>query len=545
MKVIPKGLGIKGLIKLIILSLTLWKDFGFVTLWRKLYNKFNREEEEFFLHWCRDHEPTEEKLREQKLLAGKLPYRPLVSLIMPVYNPDRYVLQAAINSILDQTYDHWELCLTDGSDPVSRPDIQELLRSFNEKDERLHIEYLSENKGISWNSNKALEVARGEYVSLVDHDDTLAPFALFSLVEHLNQNPDLDLLYSDRDLISWDGQKRFKPFFKPDWSPESLISVNYLIHLPLIRKTLLERIGGFDPDLDGAQDWDLFFRIIEKTSQIAHVPGLLYHWRVGPSSTAFSSAAKPLLREKQKRVIQLHFNRMGKKVEVLFASNGFIKIKWLNKKDKKVSVIISVSKNIHWGNLDHLIKRTNYSEYEILLIGKEIKGWSEIKIRFSSGLIRKISASKMSASEFYNLVVKHASGEHLVFMEEDLEVQDPDWLNELSGWIGQPEIGAVEGKILYPDRTILSPKGPKGSGLGWAPFAGKKEYYGMSGSSEWYGNPDRISGFCTAMRKEVFREVGGWQGSNEGVYNSEIVSRLSSLGYRTVYNPYVRLRKVA
>ncbi|MBI4763536.1 MAG: glycosyltransferase [Deltaproteobacteria bacterium] len=485
-------------------------------------------------------------MERQRIQALKFFYRPLISVIMPVYNPDLAVLKAAVESVLDQTYNHWELCVADGSDLVSGTEIKELLRKYAQRDKRIRVNYLEKNKGISGNSNEALKMAEGAFVAFLDHDDTIAPFALFRMVERLNQNPDLDLLYSDRDLLSWDGQKRFRPFFKPDWSPETLVSVNYLVHLIVIRKSLVERAGGFRAEMDGAQDWDLFFRITEMTSLIVHIPEILYHWRVGPHSAAWSLMAKPYVVQAQFQAVKRHFERAGIDVKVTLGRRGFIKIKWNNLNPLKVSIVMVVksSKKILEKSLKIILAKTKFSDYEILLVGSPMEQPAVQHIP-SGGLIRKINPPVgLNLPELRNLGAEKAAGRVLVFMEDDLEVVDPDWLDDLSGWVGQEEIGAVGGKILNADRTIQS------AGLILtegervvSPFAGLREYYGKFGSSEWYRNYPVVSSSCLTVRKEVFEEVR--QFDTQVTDENDILGfcfRLQRYGYRIVFSPYTRLR---
>jgi O-antigen biosynthesis protein len=546
--VIPEGIGFKGLIDLFKLALTIWKEFGFRTLWRKVSYKISRRDEQEFSIWREKNEPKEEELDEQRIASRAFLYRPLISIVMPVYNPPSHILQAGLDSILCQTYENWELCIADGSDPDYRPQIKTILDNYSRNDKRIKTIFLNKNKGISINSNKALELAGGEFIALVDHDDLIAPFAFFRIVECLNQNRDIDFFYSDRDLLSWDGKKRSHPFFKPDWSPEALVSVNYLIHLAVIRKSLVDRAGGFGEEMDGAQDWDLFFRITEMTSSIVHIPEILYHWRVGPHSAAWSLMAKPYVVQAQFRAVKKHFKRSGIDVEVYLGTNGFIRIKWLTAIKKRVSIIMSVQENLKppIKSLESIIKKTSYLDYEIILIGKKYNDLQILSNRFPDCSVRIIHFDdNRSLLEMFNLGAENATGEFLVFMNDRLGVLDPDWLDELVGWSSQKKIGGVGAKILNVDRTIHS------AGLiitedkkVISPFSGMKEYYGKFGSSEWYRNYPVVSLSGMTVRKEVFKEVHQFVTNGSEEYSIvDFCSRLHRKGYRTVYSPYVRLRK--
>lgn len=546
MKVIPKGIGLNGLISLVCLAFNIWKKFGFRTLWRKVSYKLNLREEKDYDLWIMKNEPTESELNEQRRISRTFSYRPLISIIMPVFNPPINVLNEAIDSIVHQTYMDWELCIADGSGPLSHSGVKNLLNGYVSKDPRIKVIFLNNNKGISGNSNKALEVSGGEFIALVDQDDRIAPCAVFRVVERLNQNKDTDVFYSDRDLLSWDGKNRSHPFFKPDWSPETFVSVNYLIHLAVIRKSLVDKAGGFSAEMDGAQDWDLFFRITEMTSNIVHIPEILYHWRVGPHSAAWSLTAKPYVVQAQFMAVKKHFQRAGIDVEVYLGTSGFLRVKWKNVDRKKVSIVIIAqsSLKILEKSLKNILAKTKFANYEIVLVGNKFER-PALQPVISGGPIRKVDPPVgLTLPELRNLGAEKASGKVLVFMDDNLEVLDPDWLDELTGWAVQKEIGAVGGKILNADRTINS------AGLiivddekVISPFSGMKEYYGQYGSSEWYRNYPVVSGSCMAIRKEVFEEVDQFYKNISDNYDSvDFCSRLHRYGYRTVYSPYVRMR---
>ena len=549
MKVIPEGIGFKGLVDLVYLAFNIWKKFGFRTLWRKVSYKLSLGEEKDYDLWINKNEPTESELNEQRLTSGTFSYRPLISIIMPVFNPPINVLREAIDSIVNQTYRDWELCIADGSDPLSRYGVKNLLTGYLAEDLRIRVVFLNNNRGISGNSNEALEVAGGEFIALVDQDDRLAPWALFRVAEQLNQNKDTDVLYSNRDLLSWDGKKRSHPFIKPDWSPETLVSVNYLIHLAVIRKSLVDRVGGFLAEMDGAQDWDLFFRVTEMTSNIVHIPEILYHWRVGPHSAAWSLTAKPYVVQTQFQAVKKHFKRAGIDVEVSLGPSGFIRIKWMNRIAKKVSIIIAVQENLKplIKSLQSIINKTVYPDYEIILVGRKPEELQTIKSNYPDCPIQTVDfKDNRTLPGMYNLGADKAQGEFLVFMADNLEVLDPDWLNEMVGWVAQKEIGTVGGKIVNADRTIYSAGLITTDGKKViSPFSGMKEYYGKLGSSEWYRNYPAVSEACLAVRRDVFEEVHRFETNTSDEYNPvDFCSKLHRYGYRTVYSPYARLRNL-
>jgi O-antigen biosynthesis protein len=548
MKGMPEGIGLKGLFKLILLSFKIWKRFGFKTLWRKISYKLNFHEELHYPAWINQNEPSEKDLSSQKVLAKNFSYRPLISIVMPVFNPAPTVLQEAIESVLGQTYEEWDICIADGSDPVSHSDVKDLLKEYARKDPRIHVLFLNKNGGISKNSNKALEIAEGEFIALLDHDDRLAPFAFYRVVEALNRNPDLDLIYSDRDLLSETGKERYHPFFKPDWSPETLVSVNYLIHLCVIRKSLVDKVGRFNPETDGAQDWDLFFRVTELTTKISHIPEILYHWRVSANSAAWSVNAKPYLINAQVKAIGNHFQRIYKKIEVSFGSSGFIKINW-NEKNKKASIIITAGKS--WKNLNKTLKsvtaRTAYPNYEILILLEHPEDRAELvsfKNPYNGHALRLIAEKDLFASdELKDRAVQKDEAELFIFMDSGLELLDEGWLTEMAGWLSQKEIGVVGGKILYPDGTIRTDGMIINNRNDEHPFFGSKEYFGTYGSSEWYGNYQAVSGSFMAVRQEVFKEIEKIQSKEDQIFDcQEFCSKVRENGYRVVYSPYAVIK---
>lgn len=288
--------------------------------------------------WIAANEPDESQLAEQRRIAQALHHRPLISFIVPVHNVPTRILQAALESLQAQTYDHWEACLACAEDG----DIENwhLLTDCATGDSRLRPIRLPKNHGISGNSNLALANARGEFVALLDHDDVLSPSALFAIVVQLNAEPELDFLYTDKDSIDESGEHRQNALFKPAFSPEMLHSVNYLTHLNVMRRSLVEAIGGWRPDTDGAQDWDLFFRFTERTSKIARVPGLHYHWRIISTSTATGLAAKPYAATAQLRCQRDRLERLGWDATAHPDDECGFRILWASPKQENIEIVV-------------------------------------------------------------------------------------------------------------------------------------------------------------------------------------------------------------
>jgi O-antigen biosynthesis protein len=498
--------------------------------------------------WIAANEPGTSDLLRQHHAAQALAYRPLISIITPVYNPAPQVLQAAIESVRAQTYDHWNFCLVDGGSDALR--VKALLSAYAQQDRRIQVQFLDGNQGISGNSNQALRMATGEFVVLLDHDDLLAPNLLYEIVKLLNQERDADIIYYDEDKISEDGAARNAPWFKPGrWSPDLLLSTNYLMHAA-IRRALLLDVGGFDPQMDGAQDWDLALRLTEKTHKLGHIPRVLYHWRQVPGSAAHDANAKPWAYAAQERCIEAHLQRLGVTgARVVFPSLGRVRIRWPNS-GAKVSIIIPTRDKVELlrACVTSILAQTSYPNYEIVLVDTgsaqpathqyydELASESRVRIIAQAG--------PFNYSLVNNLGARDAGGDVLLFLNNDTEALEADWLEELVGWAERPEVGIVGCKLIRPDRTIQHAGIVMGlAGHGSHIFDGDRENdYGPFGSPEWYRDYLAVTGACMAMRREVFERLGGFDGAYQVGYGDiDICLRAVEAGYRVVYTPFARV----
>ncbi len=289
--------------------------------------------------WIENNEPDVAALQNQAEAIKDFSYTPLISIITPVYDPPVDVLEQAILSVCSQTYTHWELCLVNGN--PANENVQKLLERYAAENPKVRLGFLPDNRGISGNSNACLELAQGDFVAFLDHDDTIAPFALFEVASYLNQHPDCDLLYSDHDILDATTGERKAPLFKPGWSPDIMLSSNYITHLTVVRRQLVQALGGFDSQTDGAQDWDLFLRVAEQTQHIGHIPKVLYHWRDSAVSTATNIYAKSYVPDAQFKSIAGHLARIGLSSPKAFLdSSGFIRVSWGQATQPGVTIII-------------------------------------------------------------------------------------------------------------------------------------------------------------------------------------------------------------
>ncbi len=495
--------------------------------------------------WIAAHEPSASELEAQR--RHRFAYGPRISLITPVLDPPPVALQEAIESVVAQTYSNWEWCLADGGS--SRAEVRDLLADASQRDERIRVVWLGANLGIAANSNAALRMATGDFVLLFDHDDLLAPFALHEIVRKLNEDATLDIVCFDEDKVTADGKTRLQPMFKPTrWSPELMLSANYLMHAA-VRRSLVEEAGGFDPATDGAQDWDLLLRCTERTNRVGHVARVLYHWRMLPNSAASGLAAgKPWAIDVQPRVVVNHLRRIGipePKAELL--APGLFHLTW-PVRDEKVSIIIpTLDQPVLLRRCVHsLLTLTAYRNFEVLLIdtgstdGRVLDFYAELAHEPRVQVLHRAGAFNYAATN--NFGARRATGAHLLFLNNDVEVLEPDWLEEMLRWSQRPEVGAVGAKLLYPEGTIQH----AGIVLGVGHlFAGAAEDYNDSlfGGPHWYRNFSAVTGACLMTRRDVFERAGEFDEAYAIAFNDvDLCLRIAAQGYRIVYTPFARLR---
>lgn len=493
--------------------------------------------DEEYADWIELNEPREEELAEQRRIAREFPHRPLISIITPVWNPLTTLLEETIRSVIAQTYDNWELCLTDGR---SNEEVRDVIREFADKEKRLSVQLLDSNLGISRNSNAAIERCKGEYVALLDHDDTIAPNALFEVVASLNKRPEADLIYSDRDHMTLEG-KRTDPLFKPDWSPDLMLCTNYVVQLCVIRSTLLSELGGFRPETDGAQDWDLILRLAERTNKVFHVPRILYHWRQSPSSVSFASIrAKPYAKQAQLASLTEFMKRNRLAGAVRSQISGYPRIEWQVDSSQLVSIIIIDAHGTEALSrcINSIVKKSSHPNFEIIIVRD--KAASSSKYPPQDVRIRIVGSSSTDFASGNNLAFTQCKGGLIVFLDARTEVLSVDWLQELAGWCSSPPVAAVGPQLLSVDGKISG--GAIVVGLPNFLFKGSQQRSRTSlGFTEWYRNCTAVSGLCLATRSEVFRKVGRFDGKFGSAADLEFCLRTRSQNYRTIYTPQAKL----
>jgi O-antigen biosynthesis protein len=493
------------------------------------------------------------ELPDHELIQLKLPSleaQPLISVVMPVYNTDGSELIAAIQSVLDQSYERWQLCIAD--DASSIPEVKEILNRFAGNDSRIKTAFQDERGGISRNCNTALEMVSGDYVCFLDHDDTLAPHALAYVCETLDRTPDADLIYSDEDKIDRQG-RRFDPFFKPDWSPDLLLSENYMPHLLVLRRDLLQKVGAFCPECDGSQDYDLILRAAQQASRIEHIPKVLYHWRAGIASTATGIEHKEYALNAARHALERYCNRVGGDITV--EPGGIVgrwRVRYPIPQATRVSIIIAAGgrANVLRTNLDNLFKKTTYADYEVVVIDNSKQKAIENLVNDFKGGSRQLRYIDWRNQPFnYSVINNTAAGRCdspvLLFLNDDTSVIAPDWLDAMVEQIIRPEVGAVGAKLLYPDKRIQH----AGVVMGIYDNCGHA-FKGLDGGKQHYfdfpdviRNVSAVTGACLMTKSDVFWEVGGFDETDFAVaFNDvDLCLKVRSLGYRVLYTPYALL----
>ncbi len=490
-------------------------------------------------NWFAENEPTPELLELQHAISLNLHLQPLISVLVPVYDVPLEVLQELIESVLAQSYPNWELCMVHAypSDVKGR----EYLTFVAAQDSRVKVQLLETNEGISSNSNVALRSVQGEFVALLDHDDTLAPFALFEIAIALNEQPGADFFYSDKDTLTEDG-RRVRPLFKPAWSPDILLSANYLTHLSVMRTDIVRAIGGWRSETDGAQDWDIFLRAADHGARIVFVPGVLYHWRIISTSVAFSGLrAKPYASKAQIRAVDDHAERLGLRARGSIEANGTFKMNWTGAEDHSVGIIL-VSSSFNADLLrDWILQIDDTTEWPRVEIVAPGWNYSDSRERIRSSP----SDESDSVAVRLNRAVEATSGEYLVFLDESVDIRQSDWLRELVGPLEQSAVGIVGAKLLDSRDSTLRHAGLVFNADGALDYILSHEPEHVCeqfGPAVWYRDWSAVAGACFAIRRETFESVGGFREHPDYPrHDVDLCLRIGvQFGYRVFYNPFAK-----
>jgi len=406
---------------------------------------FDITDKEMYQKWIQLHDSASP--------VGEYTFRPLISLIIPVYNVDPEYLTACIDSILKQTYQNFEICIAD--DHSSKPETIAALKKYESLDSRIHVAYRSENGHISNCSNTALELASGEFAGLVDDDDTLAPNALNEVVRVLNTDPGLDFIYSDEDKIGLDGRREY-PNFKPDFAPESFTSCNYLCHFSVLRRSILEKIGGFRAGFEGAQDYDLFLRVSSETDNIAHIPRLLYHWRMLPTSTALKADSKNYAGEAGKKSLEEFLLASGKEADVAIRLNTAYYVSY-TPPSCRLEIVIrynGVPEEL-FSCITHLFRHTIGGFSAITVIGDSIPK-DILTSRYASRTVLTMldAVSEKDATAALAGHIRQDTNDYVAFIDDRTRIHTDGWAKTLVGYASQDSAGLCAARIHDLDGTL-------------------------------------------------------------------------------------------
>jgi GT2 family glycosyltransferase len=491
--------------------------------------------------------PSQRELEDMRLQSAGFEYRPKISIITPVYNTPEDWLRGAIDSVLQQAYDNWELCIVD--DGSGQPHIREILDHYQREDGRIKVKYLNENKGISNASNEALALASGEFVGFLDHDDQLPAHALYEVVRLLNWNANADFIYSDEIMIS-EREKPIYALFRPDFSLDYLLSHCYIIHFAVIRKSILKEIGGFRTDFAVSQDYDLFLRVVSQTRNISHIPKILYKWRQHQASGGHQ--LKERVMESSRRALQDFADREGIGGEVYCTKHfNFFRLKRDILDQPKISIIIPTRDRIDLLSrcIESIQAKSSYGNYEVIVVDNLSQ--EEESAAYFDSLQRSHNDYKIlkfnetfNYSRLNNYAAKFALGDHLLFLNNDVEVLNPDWLEAMLEQSQRDEIGCVGAKLLYPDKKIQHVGVIVGGG-GRAEHIYKwsdSNYIGYMGHFVSIRNYSAVTAACLMIRRSIFDEVGGFdEGYEVGFGDVDLCLRVRELGYENLFTPYAEL----
>ncbi|MCD7904422.1 MAG: glycosyltransferase family 2 protein [Clostridiales bacterium] len=469
----------------------------------------------------------------------ELKREPLISVCMPVYNPEIKWLKRAVDSILKQSYENWELCIAD--DASTDGSVKDFLKSLT--DSRINVIYRKENGNISKATNTAAEAARGDFIALLDNDDELAPNALLEIALTLDKHPNADVIYSDEDKIDKKG-RRFDPFFKPDFSPHTLISLNYISHLGVYRRELLGRLKGLRSQYDGSQDYDLALRAADITDNFYHIPKVLYHWRVLDTSTSADISKKSFAYDAAKRAIEDTIKRRGLRAEVKAVKNSsFYNIEFKPDERDFVSIIIPVKDkpDITENCFKSIYEKTDFKNFEIIAVDNnssepETAALFEKYSKRDNFKVLRLDIP-FNFSRLNNIAAGFAKGNILLFLNNDTEVISENWLGAIAGACRESDIGCVGAKLLYPNDTIqhcgivLGAGGLAGS-CGIGVHKNERGYFGRYALNYNYS---AVTAACLGVKKSLFEKAGGFDESFAVAFNDvDFCLKVKSLGVNNI-----------
>ncbi len=494
---------------------------------------------------------SESDLDAMRMHCDTFEFQPLLSVVLPVYNTTPEFLRACLDSVLAQTYEHWELCIAD--DFSSEPGSRQIVEEYARKDARVRFVFRAEQGGIANCTNSALALAEGEFVVLLDHDDLLTPHALYMVVNELNQNAELDLIFSDEDKVDEHGA-RFDPHFKSDFNYELLLGQNCISHLGVYRKSLVDKLGGIREGFDGSQDHDLALRVVERSSpkRIAHIPHVLYHWRVFGESGSFSADNLDRAVAAGVCAVQDHLGEAsGAHVEPA-GVGGYLRVRWpLPKTVPEVTVIVPTRDNAELLSncMDGLLNNTSYPNMKILVVDNGSRDEASLKLLEEISSENKVRVLRydepFNYSAINNYAVEHAGSEYLCLLNDDIQMIEPDWLDEMMSLAVRPQIGTVGARLLYADNTVQH----GGVVLGVLGVANHLHKHldvtnpGNFGRLQLCQELSASTAACLVVKRTLYQQMGGLDEKNLTVAFNDIdfCLRLREAGYRNLWTPHATL----
>ncbi|RDS83400.1 glycosyltransferase family 2 protein [Dyella psychrodurans] len=476
----------------------------------------------------------------------------LISILMPTYNTPEKWLRNCLDSVLAQSYANWELCIADDASTASH--VRKVLETYSQRDSRIRVHWRDCNGHVSAATNTALDMARGDYLALLDHDDELHPLALSSVVRALQQNPHWQMVYSDEDKIDEEG-RRYDPYFKPDWNLELMHGQNCFSHLGVYSTSLVRAVGGFREGFEGSQDWDLALRCSERLDpgQIGHIPKVLYHWRAIAGSTAKGVEQKGYAHHAGLRALQDHLRRLGTAAEVMEIEGllGLFRVRHPVPDDQPmVSIVIPTRDKMELLRrcVDSILERTTYKNYEIVVVDNQSSEDASLDYLRSISEYPRVRILKhdhpFNYSRINNEAVKHCHGKLICLLNNDIEVITPGWLEELVGHALRPMVGAVGAMLYYPNDTIQHAGVIVGvHGVAAHPYSARSRgYNGQMGRARLTQAMSAVTAACLVVRKDVFERMGGLDESLQVAFNDvDFCLRLRQHGYTNVWTPFAEL----
>lgn len=528
-------------------TLRYWKNYGLKNTIKKVCQKLSGQRDygnyEDFL---KKYGVKEEELARQRQEVFE--NGPCFSIAVPLYQTKEKYLREMIESVQAQTYTNWELCLADGSG--REHSLQPVVGEYIAKDKRIKYCLLDSNEGIAGNTNEALKMADGDFVVLTDHDDLLSPEALYQCAKAVQKEPQTDVIYSDEDKVDMSGKKFFEPHFKSDYNIDLLCTMNYICHLFVVRKDVMERAGLFESCYDGAQDHDFILRCTEKAEHIVHIPKVLYHWRCHAQSTSENPESKLYAFENGCKAVKAHYDRIGIPAEVEQGPfYGMYRTHYLWKEQPLVSILIpnkdhaadlkkcmdSIEEKSTYRNFEFIIVENNSTEEETFAYYKEIEKRDNVRVLYYK--------EDFNYSRINNFGAKEANGEYVLLLNNDTEMIEPDSIKEMLDVCMRPDVGIVGAKLLYEDNTIQH----AGVIIGFGGVAGHA-FIGQDRDDNGYfsriisvQNLSAVTAACLMVRRSVFDEVEGLNEEFKVAFNDiDFCLKVRKAGYLVVYNPYAQ-----